>query len=445
MKKRIKILFIENRYKTYFFDAIAKHLFQNGYDISWIIQNHLFIPKHGKLYKIPYPRKRDLKLVKKDKAEELKGIVSSDRQLNHFNLASDKHFFYYDQKISALLEKINPNFVFGESTAFHELITIENCKSKGFVYLNPSTCRYPTNRFSFYINDTLEPFLGSSEPLKDEVAASILEQIVNRQTQPDYMVKVRKPVESKWLDKFKILIAYYLGEKYNTPSPLIKYKKEAEKERIIRKWDEFASSKVKDTNHFKILYPLQLQPEANLDVWGRPYRNQLEVVKKILKNSEENCLLYIKPNPKSKYEINDEFISFLKEEKRVIPLNHGVKMEEVFQKMDLIITVTGTIAIECILANKPVVTLINTINNQSGNCFYLDCFNKLNGVINSIKNDKFPKLSKDKRINFLNKLNESSYPGIVSDPLSDWRSTSEENVRRIVNAFNAVLEFKNVS
>ena len=441
----MKILFVENRHKTYFFDAIAKCLQQNGHKIYWIVQNHQFIPQNGIVFKIPYPKNKDLKSINKGESAELKEIIISDRQLNHFGFNSDDHFYYYDHQISNLLKEIKPDLAFGESTAFHELIIIRNCKSLGLLYLNPSTCRYPTNRFSFYKYDTLEPFKGSGEVLDNDVAVSIIEKIVNRTTQPNYMVKVNNPVKEKWLDKLKLIQGYYLGDKYNTPSPFTKYKTEANKERFIKRWDVFAEGQIKNSNQFKILYPLQLQPEANLDVWGRPFRNQLEVVKNIFKNTDENCVIYVKPNPKSKYEISEELISFIEKEERLIPLKHDVKMDNVFTHMDLVITVTGTIAIECILANKPVVTLIKTINNQSANCLFLDSFSKLNPTIDLIKKEKFPKLTKDQKINFLEILNKTSYSGIVSDPLSDRNSVSKENIGEMVMAFNSILELKDVS
>ena len=439
----MKILLVENRHKTYFFDAIAKALLEDGHEIFWVVQNHLFIPDSGKVNIIPYPKKRELVPVSKknnEKYQKLKEIISSDRQLNHFHLRSEEHFFYYDQKILALLKGTQPDFVFGESTAFHELIVIENCKLLGIPYLNPSTCRYPTNRFSFYKYDTLEPFMGSNEELKNQAAVSIIEKIVNRTTQPDYMVKTKKPIKNTWLDKFKILSGYYLGDKYNTPSPLIKYKIETKKNRVIKRWDKIAVGKVENHDQFKILYPLQLQPEANIDVWGRPFRNQLQVVKSILDNTDDDCVIYIKPNPKSKYEISEEFISLIQKEKRLIPLQHQVKMDKVFSDMDLVVTVTGTIAIECILANKPVVTLIKTLNNQNSNCMYLDNFSKLKYVVDTVKSKKFPKLSTDQKASFLSYLNKTSYPGIVSDPISDIQSISENNIQNLVRAFKDVLE-----
>ena len=40
----MKLLFIENRHKTYFFEAIAKRLKSLGHDIYFMIQNKDFAP-----------------------------------------------------------------------------------------------------------------------------------------------------------------------------------------------------------------------------------------------------------------------------------------------------------------------------------------------------------------------------------------------------------------
>jgi hypothetical protein len=58
-----------------------------------------------------------------------------------------------------------------------------------------------------------------------------------------------------------------------------------------------------DKNVFSILYPLHLQPEANIDVWGRPRRNQLESIQNIANNLKGSQILYIKPQPKIKIRI----------------------------------------------------------------------------------------------------------------------------------------------
>ena len=238
----MKLLFIENRHKTYFFEPIAAQLSKNGHEINWLIQNKQFLPSERyNNYIIDYPSRKK-NVYKKDK--EVEEIIKLDRQINHFNKKETSYFYYYNDKIEQYLKELTPDYVFGESTAFHELLTINNCKKLKILYLNPSTCRYPVGRFSFYKYDTLEPYLGSNEILSNKQAERVIDQIINRKSAPDYM---KPSIVSKHLvikDKVKKIYAYITGEKFNTPSLYEKYKAEKKKDKNIEIWDNKALNNV---------------------------------------------------------------------------------------------------------------------------------------------------------------------------------------------------------
>jgi len=434
----MKILFIENRYKTYFFELIANQLGKNGHEIHWLIQNNQFLPSgNSNNYIIDYPSNK-INGFKKD--ESVENVIKSDRQLNHFNKQDTSYFYYYNNKIEHYLKVLKPDFVFGESTAFHELLTISNCIKQNLLYLNPSTCRYPVGRFSFYKYNTLEPYLGSNKLLSNKEAKDVIDQIINRKTAPDYMKP--SPVLRRQIikDKIKIMYAYAKGEKYNTPSPLEKIKVEKSKDANIVVWDSKALKSIEADNTFKVLYPLQMQPEANIDVWGKKYRDQTELIKKIADRLPENCRLYIKPNPKSKYELTSELINLVKVKENIKYLHHSTKMGDVLPQMNLVITVTGTIAIECLLSNKPVVTMVKTINNNANNCLFMKSINKeIETVINNIKNNLFNTISIQEKIDFINALNRTSYKGVISDPFSDKNCISSSNINLVGKAFNDII------
>lgn len=437
----MKILFIENRHKTFFYEPIAKKLQEEGIEISWLIQNKEFTPNlESKKYSIPYPNaKIDIELD-----TEIESLIKIDRQLNHFEKKDSSYFYYYYEKIKQILEEINPDFVFGESTAFHELLTVLNCKRKDILYLNPSTCRYPVGRFSFYKYDTLIPYKGSSETLQDNKAEEIIDQIVHRTTIPDYMKLILPSKMTKLNDKAIKVKSYLTGEKYNTPNPFTKFKLENRRKQIIVKWDSISENMIdQKKNDFIILYPLQMQPEANIDVWGKEYRDQTKLIRNITELLPKNCKLIVKPNPKSKYEISEELISLIAKNEKVMALNHTVKMDDVLPKIDLVITVTGTIAIECILINKPVISLVDTINNKIKNCTYVKSMTKeLTTVIQEVKNNAYPKATNEEKIKFINSLNKSSYQGKVSDPFTDASCILEDNIDKVAVAFRNIIDAK---
>lgn len=436
------LLFIENRHKTYFFEAITHALSAKGHTIHWIIQNKQFTPKgDGILHVINYPKN---KLNGFPKEAYIEDLIKSDRQQNHFNKIDTSYFYYYNNEIENILKDVKPDLVFGESTAFHELLTIANCRKQGILYLNPSTCRYPIGRFSFYEYDTLNPYQGSGEILSDDEAKEVIDQIIYRKTAPDYMksAPVSKAIVLK--DQLKKIYSYAKGETYNTPSPLIKFKLEKLRKKNIADWNSKALNGIKQDHYFNVLYPLQMQPEANIDVWGRSHRDQTELIKSLSNALPENAVLYIKPNPKSKYELTPELLQFVERKSNVKHLHHSSKMDDVLPLIDLVVTVTGTIAIECVLSNKPVVTLVKTINNKAKNCKFIESIDMdLPEVIGLVKTNSFDVLTIDEKINFINTINKSSYKGIISDPFSDSNSVSKENIKKMLQAFDNIINQSN--
>src|SRR5690606_6216258 len=139
------------------------------------------------------------------------------------------YFYYYNDEINKILINIKPDFVFGESTAFHELLSIYNCEKLGILYLNPSSCRYPIGRFSFYKYNTLTPYKGSGELLSKAQAKKIINQIIHRKAVPDYMKPSPVSKSKKLKDQIKKIIGFIKGEKYNTPNPIVKFQLEQQK------------------------------------------------------------------------------------------------------------------------------------------------------------------------------------------------------------------------
>lgn len=433
----MRVLFVENQYKTYFFEAIALKLKEKGYTVSWIVQNKVFTPKSDfKKYIIPYPKKKD---YSKEGDVNLDDVIYSDRNINYFRQSNKGYFYYYFDQIKSIIDDFRPDVVFGESAVFHELLTGKYCKYLGIKYLNPLPCRYPTGRFSFYLYDTLEPYKGSGELLSREKVVSIIDNIVHRKISPDYMKPLEMNKYERVANRLKKTLGYYVGDKFNTPSPRIKLTIEREKLRFKNEWDNLSFQTVQQERAFKVLYPLQVQPEENIDVWGRKRRDQLLVIKDIAANLTDDAVLYVKPNPKPKYEVDSDMISYIKDHPKIKMLDHSVSMTDVFNDFDLIITVTGTIAIESILSNKPVVNLIKGLINSVDNCMYLEQLSELPKIIGKVKNNTFPKATLDEKIAFINLLNSTSYEGNVSDILSDKNCVEEQNIETVTKAFIEIM------
>jgi hypothetical protein len=430
----MKILFVENRYKTGFWEIIARELVKEGHEICWIVQNHLFKPEVGESIVIPYFRNQAI--TNKDYTPDTKKVIQSNRGLNYFGIQSDDFIFYYQEQIRRAFDRLRPDMAFGESTLFHELLIINECRSRDILFLHPTTCRYPTGRFSFYLYDTLEPFGGSGETMEDGEALTVINQIVNRSVVPDYMkvIKPRLSLRDAISDKLKLSFGYFMGERFNTPSPFAKKSIERKKDLLIAEWDAIAMSQVKADERFKILYPMQMQPEANIDVWGHPYNNQLDVIKSIVVLMRADDVLYIKPNPKSKYELTEELIQYVKENPgKVIPLTHSTPMQEVFPYIDFVITVTGTIAFECIWGDKPFISLRGGLQKR---------FSLFENVEERIFTsfEYSPYINKEK-VNLINDLVSTSYKGTIGDMLTGKNVVDDrDNLTNVIRGFFDVIK-----
>jgi len=438
----LKILFVENRYKTSLWEVIAKEYEKLGHEIYWIVQNPMFKPSFGNVSVLPFPKQINFKKVY---SPEIQKVIDSNRGLNYFGLSSDDFIFWYEKEVEKIIENTLPDLVFGEPTLFHELLVINECKKRNILYLHPSSTRYPNNRFSFYINDTQVPFKGSNDQLNDEKALMIIKAIRTRQAQPDYMSVLSyklKPVD--WLkDKIRLSLGYYLGEKYNTPSPFVKKKINTHYARNIIEWDKIAVDKADIPKGFNVLYAMQMQPEANLDVWGHPNSNQVELISRIIKNLNNSEKLIIKPNPKSKYEISNDLLSLVRENhKNVVLLKHSSKMDDIWMKTNVVLTVSGTIAIECIFDNKPVIILSEALHSKQKNIYHLKTNESMRPVFDQIQNKKFPALSENEKINYLHELIQTSYEGTNGDGLHNLHYLNDnENFDNLKDAYIDILNY----
>ena len=433
----MKILFVENKHKTKFWETLAKELVKDGHEIYWIVQNKLFKPTIGTVNVLSKPSKADLEY-----SSEFNWLESKDRYCYIYD-QKPLHYVFYSNKISQVLSQVLPNIVFGEATLFHELLTIESCKKNDILYLTPSTCRYPNGRFSFYKYDTQIPYLGSGECWSDEQVSIEIEQVITRQKQPDYMKKPsRLKIVGFLARRLKGLVYSYIssnlfGEIYNTP--LLKQKKSIEllRKSAYEKYESLATSSIdKFSPKNTLIFPLQMQPESNIDVWGAPYNNQSELIVRLSKELGKGWNILIKPNPKSKYEISSTLLDVIKACDNVHALKHVTDMKQIFNQFKYFFSVTGTINHESIFAGKTCfsprlpITNIFTPKRASIPTEYLITSNE--EVYASAPNE------------LMRYLIGTSYVGLIGDNIHTPHVFDKENLQLVVSAFKDVLVKRNV-
>jgi|SRR5450830_12812 len=435
----MKILFLENRYFTQILDALAKRLLDLGHEIHWVVQNPAFSPSNGVIHTLSFPSKQSYGLLHPILRNRL---FESDRGVRWFE-GDGLHWQNYFEQIKQILDHIQPDVVFGEVTEFHELMTCDICKSNNIPFLSPNVTRYPVGRLNFFKYDSLITFGGDGTQLTPSEATTMLGDIVARKVQPTYMVKVKKNPVSKYSnalrDKVKILVGWLNGERYVTPSPWVKLKLGLSHFLQKRSWERTATNAIPTDLHGKtwVLYPLQMQPESNIEVWGSPWSDQTAIVKRVANALETiGVTLVVKPNPKSKYELTSALCDVVRNTKNIIALSHNTPMTMVFEKAPAILTVTGTVLLECIFSGKPVMVLgSHAMSTYPG----VTSISEPEDIVAVLKEKKLLSATNTDAINLLRNLFSNSYPAMIWDQFSTPEMLNDENTNRLVAAFSDVL------
>lgn len=436
-----KILFVENRYATEVYSKVSNEL-RDAFDISFLVQNHRFSVPNAKNHIIPYPHENDLSFNTK-----YNELSKKDRGHNFFS-SGNQHYSYYEEKILDILLKLEPDVVIGEATLFHELITIDICKRLNVRYISPNATRYPVGRLVFLKNDSLEviPRLINNVERDNFDAEKTLHDINQRKVVPSYMVKkigLKAFLNRKYrvfTSSVNVMLSRCFGEKYNTPSIGRKLYLSLKNINARQKWDSMEFGFEKALNEKVILLPLQMQPEGNLDVWGSDYSDQFALVEMLSDLfKDEPVTILVKPNPKSKYELSVRLIELIKARKNLIGIEHRSSMKEVLPKVDLVMSVTGTIIMECVFLEKPVVVFGSHQFSKLPGVYGFSHNQMLSDLKNHVLYGPYPLADHNEKLSVLVDVFNNSYDAVLWDPVNQPEYNSLSNYMRLSNAIREVV------
>ena len=113
-------------------------------------------------------------------------------------------------------------------------------------------------------------------------------------------------------------------------------------------------------NYQYAVYPLNTEPEVALLVYGRPYRNQIETVRNIASCLPVSWKLVVKEHPNAMGYRSAGFYKKLREIPNVVLLGPGIDTNALVSEASLLAVVFGTIGLEAVLKNIPVITFCKT-------------------------------------------------------------------------------------
>jgi hypothetical protein len=433
-----RLLFIENREKTFFWAAIARLLVADGHHIAWLVQNPLFgrgLP--GRRLTIPFPTVRDLDPTA-DPADY--PDLETDRGRDYFE-GGAAHYPYYAATIDRLIEAERPDLVIGEPTLFHELLALGVCTRRNILFAHPVGERYPPGRFNIFYGPTQRPLIFSGERLDPELALDLATRIRDGHAMPAYMSsggRYGKFGGRLWwaLTRGRVVAGRWLGERYNTPSVAVKRRLNQMTDRNLKRWQAAAS--LPDVRERTILYPLQQQPENTIDVWGRPDWDQARIVKRILAATPDDVMVAMKANPKPYYELSDALLDLAERDARICLLPLEMRMPDTAVLTTGAITVTGTVGYEAVCGRGRCLSLAHPVLDDHFPHFTAPSIEA--AAQRLLEDPEAGRGSAAEGVRLLQELTNRSFPGSISDPVSAPASMAHENIEAVTHGVRLLIE-----
>lgn len=281
--------------------------------------------------------------------------------------------------ISEFIDEIRPNVIIGGFTpvTLHEYLFYLCAKSKGIRYLNMNPTKignYVTFSQEIYrefphIKDDYKRYLD-----KNEIDENLLKA-------REYLISEDKRYEGIVLPSFKIsclkwlmnlikwpfvLGRYYVTKQYldiemrgshigyfykNLYNPL--------KDIFLCKFFPYYPAERLEKIEFAY-YPLHVEPEIVLSLFGREYLNQIELIRNIARSIPVNWKLAVKDHPAGAGRKSVGYYKKLLDIPNVILINHHIDSGLIVKNAKLVFTVSGFSGFEAALTKRPVITFGKT-------------------------------------------------------------------------------------
>ncbi len=432
----MQLLFIENREKTRFWAAVARRLEAQGFSIAWAVQNPLFaagLP--GAVHVMSFPPRATAESPWEPEAWPL---LVTDRGRQYFG-AGHAHYAHYAQQFAEIFDLVRPTLVMGEVTLFHELLAVREARARNIPYLHPSAERYPQDRFCFFHDLTQHAFGGSGQACPASDALAYTARFGKGQVTLTYMragtLQGQALRQLKWAwTRGRVFAARLSGERYNTPSAFRKWQLSHAVRSRLAEWHRMARTPF--PNEQVVLYPMQMAPEANIEIWGRPYHNQVQVIRDLLEAMPAGVKLALKCNPKPKYELCDELIALAQTDTRIILLPVAMSMAQAMAQVIGAITVCGTVGFEACLGRGRCISLRHPVITQV--CPTLAATTPQEALRRLLDEPATGVGSDADSVALLQALYKRSYPGYISDPFSSPECLDPTNIELVASAISDV-------
>ena len=437
-----RVCFIDNFHRSEVFLELSNK-FSNLNNIYWITANKFFFEQYKEKFKNNILYIDQFKKEKKiffNKEKKINEIIFSDRILKN-NKRSIEIFSNIECQLYNFIKNHKIQIIIGEFTWGHELLIHRILKNNPQLlckYYNIQPIRIPYNRSAFFMNEKQNQLLLLTKNKKNiaQVKFSIKQykKIINNKVMNEkfrflkifkrnYFHKNDIYYISK-LEKIMLQVKIYIN--------IFFYKKLIKRENIIPK---------KNNKTKLVIFALQKQPEAGIDVKSRYSENVSQLIENIYKTLPTNWILLIKEHKVAIGLRNIFFYTQFTNKPRIYFLHEDFDISKNIKNFDLVVTQAGTIAVEAALKNVTSMTFADCFFNKLKNCFKIDNFDlekceNIEELISSLLKTQQKKLDHK---NFSKFISKRSFEGIVSDSVTDPNILNKKNLDKIYKNIKNIL------
>jgi hypothetical protein len=449
---------------TQLFYEVAKRLADRGHNIYWITTNEYWtdwLMKRGVL------RADILQLVyspadfvdSEEKARLTQEIVRTEEvtdlninqvlQMDQFVRYKNKpdineYVLLYYRDIKRFLQDKKISLVFAEPTNTNEMVTYMICRELGIPFLAPRDMRYPLNRLIFNEGYLQSRIISNGNNGHTVSGRELLEQFEQRRTPPYYFAKNSriKALDPRklWRSTRNRLMMLRFSRRHLTHHDF--------SERVLTTTKRIVNGfylrrlcrydRLEEIPGRLAFYPLHVQPESSIDVLGSYFSDQLKLIKDIRRALPFDTTLVVKEHPNF---LGLKSIGFFRQLRRIPNVKlvrHDVSNFDIYKRVSIVFTVSGTPAYEAGMLGIPAVIFTRMYFDGLSAIHYCDDVTKLKPLVFHLLNGFKRDYEADSR--FMEELFARSHEGHWTDPRFDPGVLEQDNLEKVTRAFVKVVE-----
>lgn len=372
-------------------------------------------------------------------------IILADRLLRSRGTSfAYKYLGLLRETIHQFVTKNDIRIAFGEATWAIELMVNEVMKSIGGQFAKPHTIRIPYDRFAFFdgVDEKVQLVFGDRAPKFVPDSSKLVDTFRARPFKPAYFTlnNQRSPIPSDWyrqLIKWASMEFYDQGRCLTRPSVTTVCKSkliQTFRRRLMVGRRHFVSELPEQTEF--VLYTLHKQPEASIDVLGKFFTDQIEIVRNIARCLPEGTRLVVKEHPNCMGERNRGFYSAISSIPGVVLADPFLDGFSLLKRARAVLTVSGTIAFEAGLLGLPAFTFADMFFSRLPSVRVVSSWEELDVRLNDLLRGRSSTPEISEVVIELATILNKSHAGIISDPRSDKTCMTEENLVNVAEGFS---------